>query len=464
MDDRFQKLIKINDNETNYEIVRNNIEKDENGNICSTNSAWFLFKQSKMNIKVDKYKIHQGEIIKIGRIILRIKEIRFNKDINKDCKSYSNNSNNNNTKCNNNSINSSKHSSNKFKLRDIEDEIILKNFDNKDLNNEYHGKIIDLVNQRNPTDSNFQDKIQILSLNNNNSKLKITNKSIKNNLSVNSKTKSKEKICRICYMAEGEDDETTNPIIQPCHCSGSCKYIHLNCLKQWINTKNCLKIDQNDNCSVFIFTESECEICKTKFPDLIEYNGKLHSLLDFSDEFNNYLILESLTLDRQNNKFLYIISLDKNAEIKMGRGEACDILLSDISVSRIHSVLIIEGKNIYLQDNDSKFGTLILIQTPTITMAEGLPLYIQVGRTYLNLLATKKKNLFSCCGISEVNNFLYYHKQNEREIETNRFFTVKTQLINDSEIEDTENNNEIKNDEKNNDEKNKDEKNKDDVD
>jgi hypothetical protein len=34
MDDRFQKLIKINDNETNYEIVRNNIEKDENGNIC----------------------------------------------------------------------------------------------------------------------------------------------------------------------------------------------------------------------------------------------------------------------------------------------------------------------------------------------------------------------------------------------------------------------------------------------
>ena len=450
MDNRFQKLIKINDNETNYEIVRNNIEKDENGNICSPNSAWFLLKQSKMNVKFDRYKIHQGEIIKIGRIIFRIKEIKFSKNnISNDNKTNTIN-NNNNTKCNNNSINSSKSSSNKFMLRDIDEEIILKNFDNKDLNN--HLKKIDMVNQRNPTDSNFQDRIQILTINHN-TKLKTTNKSTKQNLLTSSKTKNKDKICRVCYLGEEEEEELTNPIIQPCHCSGSCKYIHLNCLKQWINTKNCLKIDQNEYCSVFIFTESECEICKTKFPDLVEHNGILHSLLDFTDEFKNYLILESLTLDRDNNKFLYIISLEKNKEINVGRGESCDILLSDISVSRIHSWLIIEGKNVYIQDNDSKFGTLILIQTPTIQMAEGLPLYIQVGRTFLNLLSTKKKNIFSCCGISEVINFFYYHKQNEKEIETNRFFTVKTQLINENESEEGgEKNNEIKNEEKNKDE------------
>ena len=445
-DKHFQQLVKINESETNYEIVLNNIEKDQNGNICSPNTAWFLLKQSKMNIKFDKYKIHQGEIIKIGRIITRIKEIRFDKN-----KKSDKNLNNSISRNNNNSINTSKNS-NKFKLRDIEDDILLKKYDNLKLNNEeYHDKMIDMVNQRNPTDSNFQDRVQILTIKNKNN-FKAKKISTKNTTSVNEETKKKNKICRICYMEE--DDEIENPIIQPCHCSGSCKYIHLNCLKQWINTKNCLKVDQNDCCSVFVFTESECEICKTKFPDFVEHNGKLYNLLDFSDEFENYLILESLTLDRENNKFLYVISLEKNIEIKVGRGQLCDILLSDVSVSRIHCLLIIEGKDIYIQDNDSKFGTLVLIQSPRIKMAEDLPLYIQVGRTFLSFLSTKTNKLFSCCGVSDITNFFYYHKQNQIEIENKRFYTVKTQIGNDNEeSEKEEKKREIKNDEKTNNEK-----------
>ena len=74
---QFQKLLEIKDNEDNFEIIRNPYEKDQTNNISSKNSAWFLLKQSKMNEKLGKYKIHQGEIIKIGRIITRIKDIRF---------------------------------------------------------------------------------------------------------------------------------------------------------------------------------------------------------------------------------------------------------------------------------------------------------------------------------------------------------------------------------------------------
>ena len=46
-----------------------------------------------------------------------------------------------------------------------------------------------------------------------------------------------------------------------------------------------MKVEENDCCSVFLFKEIECEICKAKLPDLISHNGKLYSLLDFSDEF-----------------------------------------------------------------------------------------------------------------------------------------------------------------------------------
>ena len=45
------------------------------------------------------------------------------------------------------------------------------------------------------------------------------------------------KLCKICY-GEEEEDHPENPLVQPCKCSGTLKYIHLNCLKQWINTKS----------------------------------------------------------------------------------------------------------------------------------------------------------------------------------------------------------------------------------
>ena len=69
-----------------------------------------------------------------------------------------------------------------------------------------------------------------------------------------------------------------------------------------------MKVESNEFCSIFAFKEVECEICKTKLPDFISHNGKLHSLLDFSEEYKKYLILETLTLDDDNKNF-YIYNL-----------------------------------------------------------------------------------------------------------------------------------------------------------
>jgi hypothetical protein len=236
-----------------------------------------------------------------------------------------------------------------------------------------------------------------------------------------------------------EDDPKENPIVQPCHCSGSCKYIHLQCLKHWIMTKSCVKIDESEFCCVYIFSETECELCKAKLPDLICHNNKLYSLLDFSEDFKNYLILECLTLDKENNKFLYIISLEKKGDIKIGRGQVCDILFSDASVSRIHCVLSVEGKSVYLKDFGSKFGTLILIQTPIINLTENLPLFIQVGRSFLNFLAIDANpKFFNCCGVSEKPMVSYYYQQNQKKLRDNRIFTVKTEGNDDAEINNNE--------------------------
>ena len=42
----------------------------------------------------------------------------------------------------------------------------------------------------------------------------------------------------------------------------------------------------------------------------------------------------------------------------MGRGSDCEIKISDISVSRTHARLIKEDGNYYIEDLESKFGTL----------------------------------------------------------------------------------------------------------
>jgi pSer/pThr/pTyr-binding forkhead associated (FHA) protein len=46
----------------------------------------------------------------------------------------------------------------------------------------------------------------------------------------------------------------------------------------------------------------------------------------------------------------------------MGRGHESVIRVNDISVSRLHAVISYLGDGFYLQDNNSKFGTLVLMK------------------------------------------------------------------------------------------------------
>ena len=429
----YELLLKVNKIENKYEFNFNNFNFDDKGNITTYNSAWFLLKKSRIKEKMNKYRLKRGDILKIGRIFAKIKDIKF--ETNKKSKM--------------------ENSSFDFELisdqsKNTNNKIFIKEIDNLHLNdrkeiNAKKNRIYSLANQRNATDPNFDDKIQILNLNtnNNNNNNKDNNINIntnnnnirfqdeiedtKNNIEKKESKKIKLKnsrICRICYLEE--ESELDNPLVHPCKCSGSLKYIHLKCLKHWIMTKSCQKVEESDFCNVFLFKEVECEICKMQFPDLIKHNGKYFYLLDFTKDFKNYLILETITLDEEGNKFLYVISL-LNKEIKIGRGILSDILLSDVSVSRIHCKINIEGNNIFLQDNDSKFGTLVLIQTPTIKMVENLPLFIQVGRTFLNFeLKLMQKSFFSCCGVDENVNVFHYYMQNDKQVKLNSVLTVKS--------------------------------------
>jgi pSer/pThr/pTyr-binding forkhead associated (FHA) protein len=50
--------------------------------------------------------------------------------------------------------------------------------------------------------------------------------------------------------------------------------------------------------------------------------------------------------------------------LKIGRGHDNDLRIADISVSRIHAYLKLDAKSgeLILEDNSSKFGTLVLLK------------------------------------------------------------------------------------------------------
>ena len=396
-------LFQINTNsigkDINFEILANPFKIDDTN--ISPNSAWFVLKASKIDKKMNRYKLNPGDIIKIGRITLRIRDIYFsNKKINNEIL--------NDSCCTN---------------QDIKEMNALKT-EGEPLTNLNSSKKINNSNIN--INHNVKEKIKPISIS--------KNKKIENNIFT--KLEKKNSVCRICYI---EEENKENPLLQPCKCSGSMKFIHLSCLKQWISTRSCLKIDETENCSVYIIKPVECELCKTKFPDYIKHEGKLYALLDFSKEYENYLTLESLTLDKNKNKFIYVLSL-KNKIMKLGRGHVSDVLLSDISVSRVHCFLTIENKKVFLEDNNSKFGSLVLIQYSIIKIIEGISLNFQVGRTYINCIIQKSFKLFNCCNIEESSNLFYYYNQNEKQIQKHINLIVKK----DYNEQDTESENDFK--------------------
>ncbi|XP_026328560.1 uncharacterized protein LOC113236619 [Hyposmocoma kahamanoa] len=75
-------------------------------------------------------------------------------------------------------------------------------------------------------------------------------------------------ICRICHC----ESEVHNPLLAPCYCSGSLKYVHQSCLQQWLTASE---------------TRS-CELCK--------FNFIMHTKIK---PFNEWRLLEMSGVERR---------------------------------------------------------------------------------------------------------------------------------------------------------------------
>ena len=67
---------------------------------------------------------------------------------------------------------------------------------------------------------------------------------------------------------------------------------------------------------------------------------------------------------KSSSKVVYFIKMAEETVV-LGRGQIANVRLADISISRKHTTFrLTKGKQIYIVDENSKFGTLVLQQAP----------------------------------------------------------------------------------------------------
>jgi hypothetical protein len=82
---------------------------------------------------------------------------------------------------------------------------------------------------------------------------------------LSAKRKKRQNLCRICYC---DETEVESPLIQPCSCSGTMKYIHFICLQKWLKSKVVIKASTGENSVCYTLKQVECELCKTLLPGI----------------------------------------------------------------------------------------------------------------------------------------------------------------------------------------------------
>ena len=415
-------------NETNNTTNNNNIEY----------YSWLMYKGNKIPVNKNKYRIKEGDIIKIGREWLFIKDIYISNRTKKILKIKNKEKN----KGNNNKL-FSYHSQTNKELNLNEDFNVMEfNDTDEDKDEEIKGDKNKFVTENEESKKPLKHII-----------VKVKETSEKNSDNINNENNNKNKkvkICRICYLEEY--DKYNNPLIKPCKCSGSMKYIHYECLLHWIKTKISVErssFSSNELLGVYTLSPLECELCKTKLPNYLRHKKEIYSLLNLDKKFDedinlnkkgekiskrrrenkdSYIIFDSIAPQRIESRYRFLVKFDENNIIKIGRGLDMQLVLNDISVSRNHCQLKIEDDgSIVLEDNNSKFGSLVLIQKE-IEILKGNILNIQVGTNYLTFTLKKKTGFFSCCNAEEIDSKNNYENLNSMSIK----YDKKKEIVDES--------------------------------
>ena len=194
-------------------------------------------------------------------------------------------------------------------------------------------------------------------------------------------------ICRICFEPA---EEANNALLSPCNCAGSLRYIHVACLRRWLEGQ--LQVKQLDNGGgSYLIRTITCEICKSS------YSKSVYGSILIPRPNTAHVILEDSVVPQlpvsPNSQFsqpiakLHIVPIAKGRPVRIGRSKDNDVVLADISVSRQHAELVLTDDGVRVTDLGSKFGSLVQLPHKIFHPVNGSPLRVQIGSALVEIVA-----------------------------------------------------------------------------
>ena len=120
--------------------------------------------------------------------------------------------------------------------------------------------------------------------------------------------------CRICL----DEGSTTDPLIPPCECQGSMRYIHISCLRDWLDKK--LEYFNFRGTILINWKPLKCELCQASYMHQIYLDGKKHYTLTFPLPERPYVVIQILE-QGDSNKVYELISFATKSRQYVGRGQ-----------------------------------------------------------------------------------------------------------------------------------------------
>jgi len=183
-------------------------------------------------------------------------------------------------------------------------------------------------------------------------------------------------VCRICL--DGDCDEQ-GPLIRPCACRGSIESVHLGCLRQWIRCRmGLLDEDRGNTCFV---RQMDCDLCKQAYPSHVRVGGVSTPLVEVPQPAGPFLVLEQVSRSRRagGGAGVLVASLAEGGNgLTFGRAQGAGFRVDDISISRLHARISFREGRFVLEDNGSRFGTLVYMRQP-YALSSGETVSIQTG-------------------------------------------------------------------------------------
>lgn len=98
-------------------------------------------------------------------------------------------------------------------------------------------------------------------------------------------------------------------------------------------------------------------------------NGKRFKLFNYEipprDGKTSYVIFETIYTQKE-VKTIHVVTNEKTTKASIGRAYDAGMRVPDISVSKIHATIEFKNDHFHIQDNDSKFGTLVQMTKPLV--------------------------------------------------------------------------------------------------